>query len=230
VLPLLPETDQVLAWTGLRIDQVTLSGQRFASDSDIFHAIDLAEARSLATFDSSKARQRIEKLPWIETASINRVYPGALEVRVKEREPAVLWQRAGREYLIDSTGRVLSAVRPGTNLQLPRIAGEGAAEHAHALLELVARFPRIAERFEMAERVGERRWTLHLRDRVAIHLGAGHEAVAFAALSSTDDLAALLSGHDLIIDLRTRGRISVRRARERVSGRTASAHTRLAQE
>lgn len=230
VLPLLPEAGQVLAWTGLRIEQVTLSGQRFASDADIFHAMDLPAAHSLATFDSSAARERIEKLPWIETASINRVYPGALEVRVTERQPVAVWERSGRVYLIGSNGRVLSAARPGSHPALPRVAGEGAPKHTQPLLDLMARFPSIAERFDKAQRIGDRRWTLHLRNRVTIHLGAGREAVAFAALSSNDELSALLSSHDLIIDLRTRGRITVRRNPQHMSGQTSSARTKLAQE
>jgi cell division protein FtsQ len=229
-LPLLPHADQVLAWTGLRIEQVTLSGQRFASDIDVFEAIDLKTGRSLATFDSQAARQRIEKLPWIETASINRVYPGALEVHVVEREPAAVWSHEGRTHLIDATGRVLSTVRSGEHPELPQFTGAGAPEHAQTLLDLMARFPLIAERFERAERVGDRRWTLHLRERTTVHLGAGHEAVAFAKLSSPDALAALLSGRDLTIDLRTRGRVAVRRTPQRVSGQAAAALTKLAQE
>ena len=230
VLPLLPHVDQVLAWTGLRIEQVTLTGQRFVSDIDVFEAIDLKSGRSLVTFDSQAARERIEKLPWIETASINRVYPGALEVSVTEREPAAVWRHDGRTHLIDATGRVLSVVRAGEHPKLPQFAGDGAPEHAQALLDLIARFPVIAQRFERADRVGNRRWTLHLRDRVTVHLGAGHEAVAFAQLSSPDSLAALLSGHDLTIDLRTRGRVAVRRTPQRVSGQAAAALTQLAQE
>jgi cell division protein FtsQ len=73
------------------------------------------------------------------------------------------------------------------------------------------RYPRIWQRFELAERVGRRRWTLHLKDRVTIHLAADREAVAFAALTSADNLGTLLSGDNLIIDLRTPGRIAVRR-------------------
>jgi len=220
---LLPEAEQVLSWTGLRIDQVVLSGQRFASDTDIFDAIDLPNAGSLLSFDSTAARERIEKLPWIETASINRIFPGTLDVRVTERKPAALWLRGGREFLIDATGRVLSAVKPGTQTGLPRVAGEGAAAQAKALFDLVRRYPPIAERFELAERVGGRRWTLHLRGGVTIHLGADREAVAFAQLSSADSLGKLLSGRDLIIDLRTRGRITVRRDPLRASAQTASA-------
>jgi cell division protein FtsQ len=223
IVPLLPDAAQVLSWTGLRIDQVALSGQRFASDTDIFDALDLPNARSLLSFDSTVARERIEQLPWIETARISRIFPGALDVRITERKPAALWLRGGRELLIDATGRVLSAVQPGTQTGLPRVAGEGAAAQAQALLDLVRRYPPIAARFDLAERVGGRRWTLHLQDGVTIHLGADREAVAFAELSSADSLGKLLSGHDLIIDLRTRGRITVRRDEQRAAAPNASA-------
>lgn len=223
IAPLLPDTDQVLSWTGLRINQVGLSGQRFTSDTDIFNAIDLPHARSLLSFDSTAARKRIEELPWIERVSISRVYPGALDIRVSERKPAALWLKGGREYLIDASGRVLSAVKPGTQTGLPRVSGAGAATQARALLDLMRRYPPIMERLKLAERVGERRWTLHLKGGVTLHLGADREAPAFAALSSADGLGTLLTGHDLIIDLRARGRITVRPNTPKAGASPASA-------
>lgn len=210
IAPLLPDADHVLSWTGLRIQQVHVTGQRFTSDTEIFDAIDLVSMRSLLGVDTDAARARVEALPWIATASISRVYPGTLDVRVTERKAAAVWLDNGREFLIDEEGRVLSAVRPGTEPDLPRVAGRGAAAPAKALLELVASYPRIRERFALAERVAERRWTLHLKNRVTVHLGVDREAAAFAALSSPGGLGALLAGHDLIIDLRTRGRATVR--------------------
>jgi cell division protein FtsQ len=212
VASFLPDMEEVLYWTGLGIDQVGLSGQRFTADADVFGAIEPAGGGSLLTFDAAKARARIEELPWVETASISRVYPGALEVRITERQPSAVWRNEGRDYLIDSSGRVLSALKPGVKVRLPRIAGAGAPQEAQALLELIVRFPRIAERFEMAERVGGRRWTLHLKDNVVVHLGAEREAVAFAALSAPDELGRLIAGQNVIIDLRARGRFTVRRA------------------
>lgn len=208
--PFFPEVDEVLYWTGLRIDQVAVSGQRFTPDADIFDALDLPNVRSLLSINSTAARERIERLPWIATATISRIFPGSLEVQVTERKPAALWIRGQREYLIDATGRVLSAVKPGTERGLPRLAGEGAAKEAKALFDLVARYPAIAQRFVMAERVGERRWTLRLTDGVTVHLGADWEAMAFEALSSVADLGKLISGRDVIVDLRSRGRITVR--------------------
>lgn len=208
--PFFPEADKILYWTGLRIDQVSVSGHRLTPDADIFDAIDLASVRSLLSLDSSAARQRIERLPWIKTATISRVFPASLKVHVTERKPAALWIRNARDYLIDETGRVLSAVRPGTHRGLPRVAGQGAESEAKALLDLVARYPIIAKRFEMAERVGARRWTLRLTNGVTVHLGADREARAFQALSSLEDLGKLISGRDVIVDLRSRSRITVR--------------------
>ncbi len=211
VASLMQDAHAALVWAGLGIDQVALTGQRFTPDSDIFEAVDLPNAHSMLTFDGAAARERIEALPWIETASIARVFPGSLDIRVTERKPAALWMKGDRANLIDAEGRVLSGIKPGTPVNLPRVAGKGAPEQAQALLDLIMSYPSLWKRFELAERVGERRWTLHLKDRLTVHLAADREAVALAALASADNLGALLTGHDLIIDLRTPGRIAVRR-------------------
>lgn len=218
----LPESERVLYWMGLRIEQVSLSGQRFTPDADVFEAVDLPNAGSLLTLDATATRTRIEALPWVASATINRVFPAAIEVRITERRATALWLHDNREYLIDASGRVLSALKPGTQTGLPRVSGDGAETQAQALLDLVIRFPRIAERFEMAERVGGRRWTLHLKHGVTIHLGADREAVAFGALSSPDDLGRLLAAHDVIIDMRTRGRITVRPSPQNAGAPTTS--------
>jgi cell division protein FtsQ len=212
VATFLPETQQALQWTGLLVEQVTLTGQRFTADADVFAAIDIPNSGSLVTFDAAAARARIEALPWVQTATISRIYPASLEVRISERRPAALWINNGREYLVDGSGRVLSPLKSGTQVKLPRLSGAGAPEQAQSLIELIVRYPRIAERFEMAERVGGRRWTLHLKDGVVVHLGSDREAVAFAALSAPDGLGKLLTSRNLIVDLRTRGRVTVRPA------------------
>jgi len=212
VATLLPAMDEVSYWIGLRIEQVALSGQRFTSDGDVFGAVDLPNSGSLLTFDASAARERIEKLPWIETASISRIYPATLDVRITERRPKAVWVNDGRDYLVDASGRVLSALKGGTNVRLPRIAGAGAPEQVEALLDLIVRFPRVAERFEMAERVGGRRWTLHLKDGVIVHIGPDREVAALSALSSPDELGKFLLTPNVIVDLRVTGRIAVRPA------------------
>lgn len=206
----LPAAGKLLAWAGLGVDQVIVRGHRYTSDADIFAAIDAANARTLLSFSSAEARARIERLPWVASATVSRVFPGALDVRIRERTPVALWSRGDRDLLIDADGRVLAAVEPGMSTALPRVAGEGAATQARSLIDLIKHYPRIAERFESAERVGERRWTLHLKGGVTLHLAADREAASFAMLSAEDDLGKLLSAQHVVVDLRTPGRVTLR--------------------
>jgi cell division protein FtsQ len=61
-----------------------------------------------------------------------------------------------------------------------RVSGEGAAQEAAALSALLGDFPQIARRVESAERVGTRRWTLHLAGGTSVELPATGEADALA--------------------------------------------------
>ena len=177
---------------GLRVEQVALSGQRFTADADVFDAIDLANTGSLVTFDAAGARERIEKLPWVSTAAISRIFPGSLDVRITERQPSALWINEGREYLVDASGRVLSALKKGTSVRLPRFSGAARPGAGAGRCSISRALPARCRALELAERVGERRWTLHLKGGVMVHLGADREAVAFAALSSPAELGKLL--------------------------------------
>ncbi len=209
-LPALADLDGVVSAAGLGLDEVALSGHRFTSDLDVFDALDLANARSFLRFDSIAARERIERLPWVATAEITRVYPGRLEVRITERTPYALWRRGTRHQLIDRTGRVLSAVKPEEHAELPRVAGEGAPAETAAFLDLVGRHPSLKSRLVEAERVGERRWTLHLANNIVIHLPADREALALDEIASAERFAAIAGGSDRVIDLRSSRRITTR--------------------
>lgn len=211
-LPWSIEVDDLTRRAGVGIDQVTVAGHHYASDEDIFGALDLANVRSMLRFDSRAARQRIERIPWVATAEITRVFPGGLDIRVVERKPFALWRRGPVETLIDASGRELQQVDPGAIDHLPRVVGEGAAEEAGTLIAMVARHPALATRFQSAERVGERRWTLRLTGGIEIHLPAEGPALALELLERSGRLEQLLSNENMIIDLRGRGRVAVRPA------------------
>jgi len=206
----LPERDGVAAPLGLGIDQVALFGHRFTFDGDVFDALDLGNVRSFLSFDAKAAKARIERLPWIATAELTRVYPGRLDVRVTERKAFAIWTRGDRQYLIDDTGRTLSATSGSSLPDLPRVAGEGAATEAKALFELLAGFPDVAKRLAKAERVGERRWNLDLNDGIMLKLPADGEARVLAELAHNDELRRLAATANTVIDFRAPGRAAVR--------------------
>ena len=171
------ELDGVARLTGFGIDMVVLTGHRFTADSDIFDALDLPNARSLVSFDTQGVRRRLERLPWVQTAELTRVFPDRLDVRVSERRAFAVWERDGQSQLIDDSGRVLSTIGNSRMVDLPRVTGEGAASVAQPLFEVIGRVPAIKARLQSAERIGERRWTLHLSGGVTVHLPPGREAL-----------------------------------------------------
>lgn len=202
--------DQLAATLGLGIDQVAVTGHKHALDSDILDALELGRTASFLSFDTAAARRRIEDLPWIATADIARIFPGQLAVKVTERRPYAVWRKGDRSYLVDVGGRVLSPVRPELASGLARIAGDGAATEAASLHATLARYPQVLSRLTEAERVGARRWRLHLAGNVTLELPADREALVLETLASGGTLSRLLSSSDHIVDLRAPGRIAVR--------------------
>jgi cell division protein FtsQ len=174
------ERGGVLAGFGL--SQVSVTGHRFTSDTDIYAALDLDGARTLLTFDAAAARARIERLPWIRRASIERVVPDRMEIRVTERVPFAVWRSGERNWLIDRAGRKLQQVPTDLMPQLLHVSGAGAPEEAAALFAVLVDFPQISARLDVAERVSERRWTLHLDGGLSVDLPATGEAEALARL------------------------------------------------
>jgi cell division protein FtsQ len=209
----------VLLGLGFGIDQVSLTGHHYTPDAEIFDALDLPNVRTFAEFDAAAALKRIERLAWVDTAQITREYPGVLKVQVRERRPAAIWQRADKEYLIDTSGRVLAHVALPHGWQLPRISGEGANTESLMLFTALGRYPLIEEQFDHAERIGERRWSLVLKNGSRLELGADREDEGLAHVSSRSDLRRVLTGSAFIVDVRTPGRIALRALQ---SGKTAN--------
>jgi cell division protein FtsQ len=161
----------------------------------------------MLSFDSRAAQRRIESLPWVERASVERVLPDRLDVHVVERAPYAVWRLNGRHFLVDKAGRVLATVPSDAMPTLPRVAGEGAAIEAVRLYELLGSRPGLARQVEIAERVGGRRWTLHLSGGSTLQLPAQGEA---EAIERGLQIANTRGSARSEIDLRVPGRPLVR--------------------
>ena len=206
------DRDQVATTLGFGIEQVSLTGHRFTSDADLFDALDLKSARSLASFEPDAIRRRFERLPWVQSVEISRIWPGQLSIRVTERKPFAIWEQGDSAELIDATGRRLGPVKRDAVLDLPRVAGEGANVAAAALLTTLDRHPDIKSRLVRADRLGDRRWTLELAGGGRINLPSDGETSALARLAAEPQIAALVAKPGQIIDLRSPSRIAIRSA------------------
>jgi cell division protein FtsQ len=202
--------EPALIAAGFGLDQVTLHGHRFTTDSDIFDALDLPNVRTMAGLDTAAIRARLHRLPWVESATLAKVYPGRLSVQITERAAFALWLRGEDAILVDVSGRPLSAVNPREAPVFPRISGAGAPAEAAALLETLAHFPDVRARLSRANRIDERRWSLELTQGVRLELPAEGEASALAALFKSAAGPGWLAKPGHVIDLRSATEIAVR--------------------
>ena len=216
-------TSRAIAAAGFGIDQVSVAGQHYALDTDVFDALDLPNVKTFAAFDSAAALKRIERISWVYTAQITRVFPGSLAVQIKERAPAAIWARGDRSYLVDVTGRVLGPVPATHGWILPRLAGEGANIDVPLLLTAIGRNKEIAVQFDHAERISERRWSVVLKHGSRIELAADREVEGLDQVAANSDLRRALAGPPVVVDVRTPGRAVVRPVAP--PARTASAQT-----
>jgi cell division protein FtsQ len=204
------KTNDVMIAAGFGIDQVNVSGQHYTSDSDVFDALDLPNVKTFAAFDSDAALKRIERISWVDTAQITRVYPGTLDVVIRERTPAFMWQRGETNFLVDATGRTLGPVARASTWNLPRVVGEGAETEAILMLSALRQYPQIERQYAYGERIAERRWRIVLKNGTALELGADREIEGFEEVATAREAASALKGTPMVVDVRTPGRIAIR--------------------
>jgi len=207
--PFSAHVDELMIMAGLGVDEIHVTGYAYTEAREIFAALDLDKPTSLLRYNPEAARQRVEALPWIWRATVTRLLPDTVEVRVTERTPIALWLRDGSASLVDGEGRELARVPPSTQEKLPRISGAGAPEAAAKLFAALRQHPALAARVRVSERIGKRRWSLDLDNGSRIHLPAEGEGAALARLMKLADSAGLLSKPGRIVDLRIDDRIAV---------------------
>ena len=195
---------------GFGIDQISVTGQHYTLDADVFDALDLPNVRTFAAFDSAAALKRIERISWVDAAQITRVFPGTLNIQIKERLPSAIWDRGENSYLIDVTGRVLGPVPATNGWDLPRVAGEGANVDVPLLLIAIERSKGLAAQFDRAERISERRWSVALKNGSRIELAADREVEGLDQVAANSDVRRALASGPVVVDVRTPGRMAVR--------------------
>jgi cell division protein FtsQ len=207
--PLSAHIDDLMIMAGLGVDEIHVTGYAYTEVRDIFAALQLDQPTSLLRYNPEAARRRVEALAWVRRATVTRVLPGSVEVRVTERTPIAVWLNDGSASLVDAEGRELARVAPSTQEALPRISGVGAPEAVNALLAALEKQPALAARVRVSERIGQRRWSLDLDNGSRIHLPDKGEVAALGRFMEHTESAALLGEPRRVIDLRVDDRIAV---------------------
>jgi cell division protein FtsQ len=202
--------DQVANAAGFRVVSLALSGQHHISREEVLAVAGVTGRSSLIFLDVDETRERLKTNPWIADATVLKLYPGELQISIKEREAFALWQKDRRVSVIAEDGTVLEPYVTPRLLRLPLVVGPGAETRAKEFLALLDRYPDIRGQVRASILVGQRRWNLRLKNGLDVRLPEVGVANALDRLGALDHDAKLLSRDIVAIDLRLPDRVTVR--------------------
>jgi cell division protein FtsQ len=202
--------DQAANAAGFRIVSVALAGNRYVSREEVLATAGVTGVTSLLFLDVEDARARLKTNPWIADAVVRKLYPGELQIAIKERVAFALWQKNGRLSVIADDGTVLEPYVAPVLTGLPLVVGEGAHTRAKELLASLDRNPALRDQIRASVLVAERRWNLRLRNGIDVRLPELHVAAALERLVALEREKRLITRDIVSIDLRLADRVTVR--------------------
>lgn len=198
----------------LRVREISISGRHLTTENSLMEALGTHVGAPMFGISVEAARKRIDALPFVDHAIVERHLPDTIIVRLTERSPVAVWQTHGQFELINARGeRVPDQGMKGKDaeafVKLPLVVGDGANVAAGSLIEALDAQPTVKAFVIAAVRVGQRRWNLSLRDGTTVMLPEGQEPAALARLATYQASHRLLERPVVSIDMRLPDRLII---------------------
>ena len=144
---------------GLESPNLELYGLKFASRERVLRIFDQDFGRSLFLFPLAERRKALLTVPWVHDASIIRIWPNRLQVKIVERQPAAFIklpaESMARWALIDSEGVIMDPPQKAP-FHLPVLLGVRASESLDLRGKRVRRMQRLMKELgPLADHVSE---------------------------------------------------------------------------
>jgi cell division septal protein FtsQ len=196
----------------LQVGRIVVTGNERLSDAEVEALARGLYGRSILTADLAAGRRHLLESPWVADASLRRVLPSTIEVRVVERQPIGISRVGNQLYLIDRSGSVIDEFGPRyREFDLPIVDGlvrspkkgkpaidEQRAELAARVLDSVSTRKAIAKRLSQID-VGNPHDVVVLLDGDPALLHLGEERFV-ERLQSYVEVASALRGRVAEID------------------------------
>jgi cell division septal protein FtsQ len=143
-----------------RVDRIVVHGNAHLTDDDVGTLVGGARGQSVFRIDLADYRRRVLESPWVASATIWRVFPSTLEVRVVERTPLVIARVDRHLFLMDASGTIIDDAGPEyREFDLPIVDGlikDGDATANPARIQLAERLlADVAARQDLRKRISQ---------------------------------------------------------------------------
>lgn len=163
--------------------------------------------RSIMGASPQTMKDNVESLDWVESATVQRLWPTTIRVKVQRRDAFALWQENGTLTVVDAAGERVHGALPSVYRNLPRIVGPGAGPAAEPVLHALEELPLLRARLASFVRVGERRWNLNLKNSMVVMLPEEDPVGAMAQLETLQARYGVMDRAYVRLDLREPGRV-----------------------
>ena len=124
------------------------------------------------TVDLYRIRDALLELPWMQEASIRRVWPSGLRVELQEKTALAYW---GDESLLSSEGEVFTPATKPADLSLPQLSGPDGLHKTvwQFMTQQQQQFAALGLQIKKLVLDKRRAWQMQLIDGTVIRLGRG---------------------------------------------------------
>jgi cell division protein FtsQ len=209
--------DAAVANAGFEVDAIQIAALPDAPEltearlTEIRSLIVPAGRHSILALDPADVKARIESLDWVDEVRVRRLWPSTLRVEVERRQEYAVWEdEDGQATVIDLNGERLLTERAADHVNLLRVSGRAAGPAARPMLSALENLPLLSARIDHLERIGDRRWDVHLISGAVVALPEEGAPEALAQLERLQQQYALLDRPLTRLDMRAPGRLAVR--------------------
>ena len=108
----------------LQIDTIAVEGNQHLSNGEVLALVGQLQGENILLANLDAHREQLLTSGWVAEATLRRLLPSTIEVRVEERSPVGLGRFSTRLYLVDDVGTVIDEHGPRfTSFDLPIIDG-----------------------------------------------------------------------------------------------------------
>ena len=103
------------------VDTVQVEGAAPGVAAQVQRELRRYDGRSLVSIDAVSVEQRVDGLPAVRSATVDRAFPHTLRVRVVPELAVAVLRRGTDSFLVSARGRVIAPIPRATQRALPRI-------------------------------------------------------------------------------------------------------------
>ena len=115
--------DKLIKSDEFNLTRIDIQGAQRSSSAEVQHQLQPLMGTNLFELDLRQIGSIARQDRWVSSASVKRVLPDIIRIRITERSPCLLALMDGKTYLVDTTGFVIGRTGARQTADLPLLTG-----------------------------------------------------------------------------------------------------------